>query len=165
MRPLSLLVAVTLALPPTGRTADHCLTGASAAADAAAVATARTAIAALCPCAPLVNHRHYLACGRLALRTLTLRHGCHARLLRDEKRSSCGFPSAAARVPCVDFTLNRARYTRYRFAGPARIPDAILILSPGFEAGAGGFETLAEEDGPTNRVIGPLSDFLSRNLE
>ena len=42
------------------------------------------------------------------------------------------------------FTLNRARYTRHRLAGPETQPDAILILVPGFEGGAGNFKILAE---------------------
>ena len=42
------------------------------------------------------------------------------------------------------FTLNRARYTRHRLAGPEAQPDAILILVPGFEGGAGNFKILAE---------------------
>src|SRR6266852_1820192 len=33
------------------------------------------------------------------------------------------------------FSLNRARYTRWRLAGPEVQPDAILILVPGFEGG------------------------------
>ncbi len=40
--------------------------------------------------------------------------------------------------------LDRARYTRWHFAGPERTPDAILILIPGLEGGAGGFKILAE---------------------
>jgi pimeloyl-ACP methyl ester carboxylesterase len=42
------------------------------------------------------------------------------------------------------FTLNHARYTRHRLAGPEAQPDAILILIPGFEGGAGSFKILAE---------------------
>ena len=40
--------------------------------------------------------------------------------------------------------LDRARYTRWRLAGPERQPDAILVLVPGFEGGAGDFRILAE---------------------
>jgi len=44
-----------------------------------------------------------------------------------------------------DFDLNRATYTRYHFRNPPSAqPDAILILVPGFEGGAGGFKILAE---------------------
>jgi pimeloyl-ACP methyl ester carboxylesterase len=50
-----------------------------------------------------------------------------------------------------DFDLNRATYTRYHFTsppigpeGPIEQPDAILVLIPGFEGGAGGFQILAE---------------------
>ncbi len=42
------------------------------------------------------------------------------------------------------FSLNRARYTRHRLAGAEQQPDAILILVPGFEGGAGDFKILAE---------------------
>ena len=44
----------------------------------------------------------------------------------------------------ASFSLNNARYTRYRLAGPAQQPDAILILVPGFEGGASNFKILAE---------------------
>ncbi len=43
----------------------------------------------------------------------------------------------------ASFTLNRARYTRFHLDG-AGAPDAILILVPGFEAGANTFKILAE---------------------
>jgi pimeloyl-ACP methyl ester carboxylesterase len=43
------------------------------------------------------------------------------------------------------FSLNNARYTRHHLAGPAQQPDAILILVPGFEGGAGDFRILAED--------------------
>src|SRR6185369_10636743 len=42
------------------------------------------------------------------------------------------------------FTLNRARYTRHHLAGATGAPDAILILVPGFEGGAGNFRILAK---------------------
>ena len=42
------------------------------------------------------------------------------------------------------FSLNNARYTPYRFARLRTKPDAILILVPGFEGGAGNFKILAE---------------------
>jgi pimeloyl-ACP methyl ester carboxylesterase len=41
--------------------------------------------------------------------------------------------------------LNNAIYTQYKFANPPKPqPDAILVLVPGFEGGAGGFQLLAE---------------------
>jgi pimeloyl-ACP methyl ester carboxylesterase len=40
--------------------------------------------------------------------------------------------------------LNKARYTRWRLAGSEQQPDAILILVPGFEGGAGNFKIFAE---------------------
>jgi pimeloyl-ACP methyl ester carboxylesterase len=43
----------------------------------------------------------------------------------------------------ADGDLNQARYTRFRFDDAAK-PDAILILVPGFEAGANTFKILAE---------------------
>jgi pimeloyl-ACP methyl ester carboxylesterase len=42
------------------------------------------------------------------------------------------------------FSLNNVRYTRHHLAGPTAQPDAILILVPGFEGGAGDFKNLAE---------------------
>ena len=42
------------------------------------------------------------------------------------------------------FSLNNARYTRHRLAGSVQKPDAVLILVPGFEGGAGDFRILAE---------------------
>jgi pimeloyl-ACP methyl ester carboxylesterase len=42
------------------------------------------------------------------------------------------------------FSLNNARYTRHHLAGPPQQPDAILVLVPGFEGGAGDFAILAE---------------------
>ncbi|HLK12463.1 MAG TPA: hypothetical protein VKW76_13890 [Candidatus Binatia bacterium] len=42
------------------------------------------------------------------------------------------------------FTLNRARYTRYQLAAGSGRPDAILVLVPGFEGGAGDFRILAQ---------------------
>ncbi|MDX2167220.1 MAG: hypothetical protein SF182_09160 [Deltaproteobacteria bacterium] len=45
----------------------------------------------------------------------------------------------------ADADLNQARYTRYRLDAQALAPDAILILVPGFEGGAGNFQVLAQE--------------------
>lgn len=42
------------------------------------------------------------------------------------------------------FDLNNARYTRHRLLANAGAPDAILILVPGFEGGAGNFRILAQ---------------------
>ncbi len=42
------------------------------------------------------------------------------------------------------FSLNNARYTRYRRAAAPAQPDAILVLVPGFEAGGGVFRILAQ---------------------
>jgi pimeloyl-ACP methyl ester carboxylesterase len=42
------------------------------------------------------------------------------------------------------FSLNNARYTRFRSQRPGRVADAILILVPGFEGGATNFKILAE---------------------
>src|SRR5262249_44738784 len=41
-------------------------------------------------------------------------------------------------------SLNNARYTRHHLAGPAQQPDAVLVVVPGFEGGAGDFKILAE---------------------
>jgi pimeloyl-ACP methyl ester carboxylesterase len=53
-------------------------------------------------------------------------------------------PKLLAQFGGSDFTLNRARYTRWRQAGPVVQPDSILVLIPGFEGGAGNFAILAE---------------------
>jgi pimeloyl-ACP methyl ester carboxylesterase len=42
------------------------------------------------------------------------------------------------------FSLNSARYTRHHLASAVGAPDAILILIPGFEGGAGNFRILAQ---------------------
>ena len=42
------------------------------------------------------------------------------------------------------FSLNNARYTRHSLASAVGAPDAILILVPGFEGGAGNFRILAQ---------------------
>ena len=42
------------------------------------------------------------------------------------------------------FSLNNARYTRFQFDSSKAKPDAILILIPGFEGGAGNFRILAQ---------------------
>lgn len=42
------------------------------------------------------------------------------------------------------FSLNKARYTRFKLDASAGKPDAILILIPGFEGGAGNFRILAQ---------------------
>jgi pimeloyl-ACP methyl ester carboxylesterase len=44
----------------------------------------------------------------------------------------------------ADFSLNNARFTRYRYARRSGEPDAILVLVPGFAGGASGFKILAE---------------------
>jgi pimeloyl-ACP methyl ester carboxylesterase len=41
------------------------------------------------------------------------------------------------------FTLNRARYTRHHLAGSTAAPQAIIVMIPGFEGGAGDFKVLA----------------------
>ena len=42
------------------------------------------------------------------------------------------------------FSLNNSKYTRWRLNGPEETPDAILILVPGFGAGANNFRLMAE---------------------
>ena len=39
----------------------------------------------------------------------------------------------------ASFSLNNARYTRFRAQRPGRAPDGVLILVPGFEGGASSF--------------------------
>jgi pimeloyl-ACP methyl ester carboxylesterase len=54
-------------------------------------------------------------------------------------------PKLLAQFGGGSFNLNRARYTRHHLAGPSSSPpQAILILVPGFEGGAGDFKILAE---------------------
>jgi pimeloyl-ACP methyl ester carboxylesterase len=44
-----------------------------------------------------------------------------------------------------NFSLNNARYTRWRFGGLEQTPDAILILVAGFGGGANNFKSMAED--------------------
>jgi pimeloyl-ACP methyl ester carboxylesterase len=53
-------------------------------------------------------------------------------------------PKLLAQFGGAGFSLNTVTYTRWRFGGPARTPDAILVMVPGFGGGAGNFEALAE---------------------
>jgi pimeloyl-ACP methyl ester carboxylesterase len=53
-------------------------------------------------------------------------------------------PQLIAQFGGADFDLNNATYTRYHWRALATQPDAILVLVPGFEGGAGGFKPLAE---------------------
>jgi pimeloyl-ACP methyl ester carboxylesterase len=53
-------------------------------------------------------------------------------------------PKLLAQFGGGSFSLNNARYTRHRLAGPEQQPEAILILIPGFEGGAGDFHIMAE---------------------
>ncbi len=53
-------------------------------------------------------------------------------------------PKLLAQFGGPSFSLNNARYTRWRLAGPEQQPDAILVLVPGFEGGAADFRILAE---------------------
>jgi len=43
------------------------------------------------------------------------------------------------------FSLNNARYTRWRARGPEQTPDAVLVLIPGFGGGSNNFKLLAED--------------------
>jgi pimeloyl-ACP methyl ester carboxylesterase len=63
-------------------------------------------------------------------------------------------PKLLAQFGGPSFTLNRARYTRYHFAGPAQQPGAILILVPGFEGGAGDMKIIAENILPRAKAAG-----------
>ncbi len=53
-------------------------------------------------------------------------------------------PKLLAQFGSPSIDLNRATFTRFRLAGPPAAPEAILILIPGFEGGAGSFKILAE---------------------
>ncbi len=54
-------------------------------------------------------------------------------------------PKLITRFGSAGFSLNNSSYTRWRLAGPAQQPDAILILISGFGAGANNFRILAED--------------------
>jgi pimeloyl-ACP methyl ester carboxylesterase len=53
-------------------------------------------------------------------------------------------PKLLAQFGGASFSLNNARYTRFRAQRPGLAPDAVLILVPGFEGGATDFKILAE---------------------
>ncbi|MBM4242829.1 MAG: hypothetical protein FJ148_03305 [Deltaproteobacteria bacterium] len=53
-------------------------------------------------------------------------------------------PKLITQFGSATFNLNNARYTRFHAQRPGVQPDAILVLVPGFEGGAGGFKVLAE---------------------
>lgn len=53
-------------------------------------------------------------------------------------------PKLLAQFGGPSFSLNNARYTRHHLVANAGAPDAILILVPGFEGGAGNFRILAQ---------------------
>lgn len=53
-------------------------------------------------------------------------------------------PNLLAQFGGGAFSLNNARYTRHHLFDATAQPDAILILVPGFEGGAGNFRILAE---------------------
>src|SRR5207244_11746432 len=58
-------------------------------------------------------------------------------------RVSVTNPNLLTQFGGSSFSLNNATYTRFRRDG-AGMPDAILILVPGFEGGANDFKILAE---------------------
>src|SRR5439155_210064 len=53
-------------------------------------------------------------------------------------------PRLLAQFGGPSFSLNNSTYTRYRMNRPVQTADAVLILIPGFEGGAGEFNILAE---------------------
>ena len=53
-------------------------------------------------------------------------------------------PDLLAQFGGPSFSLNNARYTRHRLVANVGAPDAILVLVPGFEGGAGNFRILAQ---------------------
>ena len=63
-------------------------------------------------------------------------------------------PKLLAEFGGSGFSLNSARYTRYRLAGPAVQPGAILVLVPGFEGGAGDFKLISENVIPRAQAAG-----------
>ncbi len=65
-------------------------------------------------------------------------------------------PKLLAQFGGPSFSLNQARYTRHRLAGPEQQPDAVLVLVPGFEGGAGDFKILAEQLIPRAQANGQV---------
>lgn len=61
-----------------------------------------------------------------------------------------------AQFGSATFSLNNARYTRWRLAGPEIQPDAILVLVPGFEGGAADFKILSENLIPKAQAAGTI---------
>jgi pimeloyl-ACP methyl ester carboxylesterase len=64
------------------------------------------------------------------------------------------YPKLVTMFGGTSYSLNNATYTRYYCGGGAETPDAILILVPGFEGGAGNFAILAANTIPRARVHG-----------
>ncbi len=66
----------------------------------------------------------------------------------DETPGSTGVvvtnPKLITQFGGTGFDLNNSKYTRWRLNGPVQTPDAILILVPGFGAGANNFRIMAE---------------------
>jgi pimeloyl-ACP methyl ester carboxylesterase len=243
------LVIVALALSVAGHAADRCREGASALADAKAIAGVRALIDRACPCAdfdgttPATRHGRYAKCASAVMAdasdgtplagVFTLRRECRREVKKIYASAACGYAATAPRVTCCEAKpsqgktkggakklsrcvssgsgqvvrnvchvspfaadacsfgptnpcralvvqetvnlpsaaepantpgtagvvvtnpklltqfgpgadLNNARYTRHFLAGPPQQPDAILILVPGFEGGAGDFKLLAD---------------------
>jgi pimeloyl-ACP methyl ester carboxylesterase len=63
-------------------------------------------------------------------------------------------PKLLAQFGGASFSLNNARYTRFRSERPGLTPDAVLILVPGFEGGATDFKILAENLIPRAAALG-----------
>lgn len=107
----ALAVLLALVCAATGAIAgDACLTGTNALADAIEVATARSTIAASCPCGTYDgtagrSRSAYQRCARGVVDDLVglglLRSECRALLRRDAAASVCGRTPGSDAVPCV----------------------------------------------------------------
>jgi hypothetical protein len=64
------------------------------------------------------------------------------------------YPKLVTMFGGTSFSLNNATYTRHYCGDGTEQPDAILILIPGFEGGAGNFKILAENTVPRARGRG-----------
>ena len=97
---------------------DACRTGASALADAKAIAGVRGAIARVCPCAdfdastPAKTHGQFVKCaktviadatdGTPVLGAFTLRKTCKSEVKKIYSKAACGYPAAEPRVMCCE---------------------------------------------------------------
>jgi hypothetical protein len=89
--------------------------------DPAALAAARAAVAAACPCNGFATHAQYQRCVRAAVRTLDLPNSCRAEATNcAAHRSTCGRPNAVA--CCITGANGRTRCSIKQDAGRCFAP-------------------------------------------